>query len=126
SPVEQLRMVEKYLSPFRGRLNGLADVYSAVFRGFIAEGGDASVVAPLNNSNKELRIYSLNRWLDFNSDGKITKGELALAALSVGRCQPAAILSGKSPHRSPVYGADRKPEARRTHSIYAGSLDPQQ
>ena len=126
SPVEQLRMVEKYLSPFRGRLNSLSDVYSAVFRGFIAEGGDASVVAPLNNSKKELRIYSLNRWLDFNGDGKITKGELALAALSVGRFQPAAILSGKSLHRSPAYARDRKPEARRTRSIYVGSLDSQQ
>src|SRR5215510_14501675 len=126
SPVEQLRLVEKHLSPFRGRLNSLADVYSAVFRGFIAEGGDASVVAPLNNSNKELRIYSLNRWLDFNGDGKITKGELALAALSVGRFQPAAILSGKSPYCSPAYATDRKPEARRTRSIYAGSLDSQQ
>jgi hypothetical protein len=126
SPVEQLRLVEKYLSPFRGRLNSLSDVYSAVFRGFIAKGGDASAVAPLNNSNKELRIYSLNRWLDFNGDGKITKGELALAALSVGRFQPAAILSGKSPYRSPAYATDRKPEARRTRSIYAGSLDSQQ
>ena len=35
SPVEQLRLVEKYLTPFRGRLNSLADVYLAVFRGFI-------------------------------------------------------------------------------------------
>src|SRR6266540_3063114 len=126
SPVDQLRLVEKYLSPFRGRLNSLSNVYSAVFRGFIAEGGDASAVAPLNNSNKELRIYSLNRWLDFNGDGKITKGELALAALSIGRFQPAAILSGKSPYRSPAYATDRKPEARRTRSIYAGSLDSQQ
>ncbi len=125
SPVEQLRLVEKYLSPFRGRLNSLSNVYSAVFRGVIAEGGDASVVAPLNNTNKELRIYSLNRWLDFNGDGKITKGELALAAHSDGRFQPAAILSGRSLYRSPAYAADRKPEARRTRSIYVGSLDSQ-
>jgi hypothetical protein len=126
SPIEQLRLIEKYLAPFRGRLNSLADVYLAVFRGVIVEGGDVTIIAPLNNSNKELRIYSLNRWLDFNGDGKITKGELALAALSVGRFQPAAILSGKSLHRSPAYASDRKPEARRTHSIYAGSLDFQQ
>jgi hypothetical protein len=76
SPVEQLRLVEKYLMPFRGRLNSLADVYLAVFRGFIIEGGEASVIAPLDKSNKERRVYSLNRWLDFNDDGKITKGEL--------------------------------------------------
>ena len=100
SPVEQLRLVEKYLTPFRGRLNSLADVYLAVFRGFIAEGGDTSVVAPLDKSNKERRIYSLNRWLDFNGDGKITKGELALAAFSIGRFQPAAPRSGKSLNRN--------------------------
>ena len=40
SPVEQLRLVEKYFTPFRGRLNSLADVYLAVFRGFIVEGGE--------------------------------------------------------------------------------------
>jgi Transglycosylase SLT domain len=90
SPVEQLRLVEKYLTPFRGSLNSLADVYLAVFRGFIIEGGDTSVVAPLGKSNKERRIYSLNRWLDFNGDGKITKGELALAAFTTGRFQPVA------------------------------------
>jgi hypothetical protein len=126
SPVEQLRLVENYLTPFRGRLNSLADVYSAVFRGFIVGGGDATVIAPLDNSNKEQRIYSLNRWLDFDGDNKITKGELALAALSVGRFQPAAILSGKSLYRSPAYATDRKPEAHRTRSIYVGSLDSQQ
>jgi hypothetical protein len=110
-PVEQLRLVEKYLSPFRGRLNSLADVYSAVFRGFIAEGGNTSVVAPLSNSNKERRIYSLNKWLDFNGDGKITKGELALAAFSIGRFQPAAPR------------LDQKSKTLRTRSIYVRSLN---
>lgn len=123
SPVEQFGLVEKYLMPFRGRLNSLADVYSAVFRGFIAEGGDTSVVAPLNSSNKERRIYSLNRWLDSNGDGKITKGELALAAFSIGRFQPAAPRSGKSLYRSPTN--DQRPETRQTRSIYIGSLNSQ-
>src|SRR5262245_21699555 len=72
NPVEQLRLVERYLTPFRGRLNSLADVYMAVFRGFIIEGGDANIVAPLDNSKKEQRIFILNKWLDFNSDRKIT------------------------------------------------------
>src|SRR5262245_46399344 len=123
SPVEQLRLVEKYLSPFRGRLNSLADVYSAVFRGFIAEGGDASAVAPLNSSNKERRIYSLNRWLDFNGDGKITKGDLALAAFAIGRFQPIAPLRDKNPNLPYAGLSDRKSEARRTRSIYVRSLN---
>ena len=123
SPVEQLRMVEKYLTPFRGRLNSLADVYSAVFRGFVAEGGDASVVAPLNNSNKERRIYSLNRWLDINGDGKITKGELALAAFAIGRFQPVAPRPDRNSNRTYADTSDQKSETRRTRSIYVRSLN---
>ena len=125
SPVEQLRLIEKYLTPFRGRLGSLADVYLAVFRGFIIEGGEASVIAPLDNSNKERRIYSLNRWLDFNGDGKITKGELALAALTIGRFQPVAAGPSKSLNRNSTDGPDRKSETRRTRSIYVRSLNGQ-
>jgi len=125
SPVEQLCLVEKYLTPFRGRLNSLADVYMAVFRGFIVEGGDASVVAPLGKSNKERRIYLLNRWLDFNGDGKITKGELALAAFTTGRFQPVAPHAGESLNRNTVDTSDQQPETRRTRSIYVRSLNSQ-
>jgi hypothetical protein len=125
SPVEQLRLVEKYLTPFRGHLNSLADVYLAVFRGFIIEGGEATVIAPLDNSNKERRIYSLNRWLDFSGDGKITKGELALAALTTGRFQPVATRPDKSFNHNFVDAPDRKSGARRTRSIYVRSLNSQ-
>jgi hypothetical protein len=86
SPAEQLRLVERYLMPFRGRLNSLADVYLAVFRGVVIEGGDTVVVV---DSGKERRIYALNKSLDLNGDGRIVKGELSLAALSVGRFLPA-------------------------------------
>ena len=123
SSVEQLRLVEKYLTPFRGHLNSLADVYLAVFRGFIIEGGDASVVAPLVKSKKEQRVYILNRWLDFNDDGKITKGELALAAFTTGRFQPAAPYAGESPNRNSIAPSDLKPETNRTRSIYVRSLN---
>jgi hypothetical protein len=122
-PVEQLRLVEKYLTPFRGSLNSLADVYLAVFRGFIIEGGDASVVAPIGKSKKEERIYSMNRWLDFNDDGKITKGELALAAGAIGRFQPVAPYAGESVNRNSVDSSDQKPETHRTRSIYVHSLN---
>jgi hypothetical protein len=123
SPVEQLRLVEKYLTPFRGRLNSLADVYLAVFRGFIVEGGDTSVVAPRGKSNKERHIYLLNRWLDFNGDGKITKGELALAAFTTGRFQPVTPRPDKSLSHNAVDASDQRPESRRTRSIYVRSLN---
>ena len=85
SPVEQLRFVERYFTPFKGQLNSLADVYLAVFRGFIMRGGPDTVVAPLNSSSKERQAYSLNRGLDLNRDHRITKNEIALLAFVVGR-----------------------------------------
>ena len=85
NPVEQLRLVERFFSPFRGQLNSQGDVYLAAFRGFIMAGGPETVVAPLNDSVKERRAYALNRGLDFNGDGFITKGELAAIAYGVGR-----------------------------------------
>lgn len=85
NPVEQLQYVERYFAPFRGQLNSQADVYAAAFRGFIMQGGHDRVAAPLSHAPKELRAYSLNKSLDINRDGRITKGELATVAFSVGR-----------------------------------------
>ena len=115
-PVEQLRLVEQYLVPFRGRLNKLADVYLAVFRGVVIEGGDTVVVA---DSNKEPRIYTLNKSLDLNGDGRIVKGELSLTALSVGRFLPAParttrVKSGKSN----LPAKEGQLPSRSTRSIY--------
>lgn len=128
SPVEQLRLVEKYFAPFRGRLDSLADVYTATFRGFIVEGENDAVVAPLDDSRKEQRIYALNQALDLNSDGRITKGELSAAALSIGRFQAASLADHKQNgepvgHSASLYlGAsasrDRNFESRQTRSIY--------
>ena len=81
------------------------------------------MVAPLDKSNKERRIYSLNRWLDFNGDGKISKGELALVAFTTGRFQTVASRPGKSLNRNSVDAPDRKSETRRTRSIYVRPLN---
>jgi Transglycosylase SLT domain len=125
SPVEQLRLVEKYLTPFRGRLNSQGDIYTAVFRGFIVAGGDASVVVPIDNSSKENHIYSLNNWLDFNRDGKITKGELALAAYTIGRFFPSKPLAGSSQYLNSLYATDQKVVTRQTRSIFVRSQNSQ-
>jgi transglycosylase-like protein with SLT domain len=86
SPLDQLRLVEDYLEPFKGRLKALPDVYTAVFRGSVVEGGDE---VALVDSSREPRVYALNKSLDINNDRRITKGEIGLAALSVGRFLPA-------------------------------------
>jgi hypothetical protein len=112
SPVDQLRLVEKYLEPFKGRLNTLPNVYMAVFRGSIVEGDDTIVVV---DSAKEPRVYALNKSLDINKDKRITKGELGLAALSVGRFLPAPRgpgTAGKAKNSSPAWAP------RATRSIY--------
>ncbi len=128
SPVEQLSLIEKYFAPFHGRLNSMADVYMAVFRGFILDGKDETVIAPLNNSRKEQRIYRLNKWLDLDKDRKITRGELALAATLIGRFQPqepTSSLPGRnlSPTLlAPSAPPDRKPAP--TRSIYIRPTKP--
>jgi hypothetical protein len=116
NPVEQLRLVERYLTPFRGRLNSLADVYLAVFRGVVIEGEDTVVIV---DSNKERRIYALNKSLDLNGDGRIVKGELSLAALSVGRFFPAPARTTrvKMGNGNLPVKKDQAP-ARSTRSIY--------
>ncbi len=99
NPIEQLQLVEKYFAPFRGRLNSLADVYLAAFRGFLVDGGPETVVAPLNDSSKERRAYSLNSGLDLNGDRTITKGELEVIAFGVGRFGSGAQLSAMTRHQ---------------------------
>ncbi|MCI0392561.1 MAG: lytic transglycosylase domain-containing protein [Acidobacteria bacterium] len=116
SPVEQLRLVERYLTPFRGRLNRLADVYLAVFRGAVIDGGDTVVVV---DSNKERRVYALNKSLDLNGDGRIVKGELSLSALSVGRFLPALARTTRvKTDKSNLPAKEDQPPARSTRSIY--------
>ena len=116
NPVEQLRLVERYLTPFRGHLNNLADVYLAVFRGVVIEGGDTVVVV---DSNKERRIYAINKSLDLNGDGRIVKGELGLAALSIGRFLPAqARTTRDKTGKSDLPVKKDQPPARSTRSIF--------
>ncbi len=95
--VEQLRLIEKFFTPFRGKLNSLGDVYLATFRGFIVAGGPETVVAPLNGSRIERHVYYLNRGLDVNRNGRITKGELATTAFSVGRFSDIELVAQTRP-----------------------------
>src|SRR5205085_10970137 len=69
-----------HLPSFPTRRSSDLDVYLAVFRGFIIEGGPETVVAPLDTSSKERQAYSLNKGLDLDGDCRITKEELAMVA----------------------------------------------
>ncbi|SRR6266545_1801921 len=124
SPLDQLRLVEGYLKPFKGRLKALPDVYMAVFRGSIVEGGDEAVVV---DSSKEPRVYALNRSLDLDNDKRIRKGELGLAALSVGRFLPsphalrrAQAVNNPSGRTAFVRGKDKTPQ-RNVDSLHSSA-----
>jgi hypothetical protein len=132
NPVEQLRLVERFYSPFRGQLNSQGDVYLAAFRGFIVRGGPETVVAPLNDSAKERRAYSLNRGLDFNGDGFITKGELAATAYGVGRFGEVQLVAAtraqaplprqqKATADKPAAGSEIEPPPSRAMSLYVAT-----
>lgn len=68
--VEQLDYVEKYLKPFKGKLNSLSDVYMAIL--WPKAVGKDSQYALFREGTK---AYWQNRGLDLDGDGVITKEE---------------------------------------------------
>jgi len=73
SSVDQLRYVEQYFEPYKGRLGTLEGVYSTVLSG-----------SPKPDPNSTLfsspsAAYTANRGLDSNGDGRITSGEATAA-----------------------------------------------
>ena len=72
SAVDQLRFVQKYLSPFSGKMRTLSDVYMTILFPK-AVGKPESFVLFASPSI----AYDENRGLDVNNDGSITKGEAA-------------------------------------------------
>jgi hypothetical protein len=118
--VQQLRLIEDYFRPFRGKLNSLGDVYLATFRGFILAGGPETVVAPLNGSRKERRAYSLNRGLDVDRNGRITKGELAITAFSVGRFGAVESIAQTRPRT--VETQQESPVSSRTEPAHPNTM----
>ena len=67
---QQMEYVEKYLRPFKGRMKNLGDVYMAIhWPGGV--GKDDNYVMYREGSNN----YRLNKVLDVNGDGTVTRGE---------------------------------------------------
>jgi len=72
TPTEQLDYVQKYLQPFKGKLNSLEDMYMAVL--YPKAVGQDPNYALFKEGTK---AYWQNRGLDLNQDGVITKAEAA-------------------------------------------------
>lgn len=75
SAVEQLDYVERYFSPFRGKLGTLADLYMAIL-------WPAAVGKPVDyvlwDKASRPTTYRQNAGLDADRDGRITKAECAV------------------------------------------------
>jgi hypothetical protein len=71
SATDQLSFVEAYLSPFKGNLKKLSDLYMAVFMPKFIKATEETMVA-LEGTD----AYSQNKGLDVNKDGAITKLEV--------------------------------------------------
>lgn len=69
---EQLDYVARYFAPYRGRLRSLSDLYMAIL-------WPAAVGKPDDHVlwSDESRAYLVNRGLDLDKDGAVTKGEAA-------------------------------------------------
>lgn len=72
TPTEQLDYVEKYLSPFKGKLKTLEDLYMAVLWPK-AIGKDSSYAL----FREGTKAFAQNAGLDINDDGIVTKAEAA-------------------------------------------------
>ncbi len=72
SAVDQLDFVQKYLNPFKNKMNTLSDVYMTILLPSAA--GKAEALVLFRNPTK---AYRQNQGLDVNHDGQITKGEAA-------------------------------------------------
>ena len=74
SNVQQLSYVEKYLMPYKGKMNKFTDVYFAVF--FPAAIGKPDDYVLQASTLSASKIASQNPHYDLNKDGKITVGEV--------------------------------------------------
>lgn len=74
SNVQQLSYVEKYLMPYKGKMNKFTDVYFAVF--FPAAIGKSDNDVLQTSSLSASKIAEQNTIFDLNKDSKITVGEV--------------------------------------------------
>lgn len=104
SRAEQMAYVEKYLEPYKGKLNNFGDVYMAVHWP-AGIGKDEGYVMYRKGSPE----YTANRNLDSNGDGTVTRGETlarVLGATGRGEMIPFADHSVGTAATGPVLPED--------------------
>jgi hypothetical protein len=72
SSMEQLDLVEKYFTPFYGRIHSLSDCYMAILKQTAVGLPDDAIIFPAGS-----RGFLVNKGLDLNHDGDVTKAEAA-------------------------------------------------
>jgi hypothetical protein len=75
---EQMQYVEKYLTPYKGRMKDFGDIYMAIHLPVAVGKSDDYVI--YDNESLRTQAYKQNRGLDTNNDGKVTKGEAVTRA----------------------------------------------
>jgi len=86
SRTQQMEYVEKYLEPFKGRLNNLGDIYMAIH--WPAGVGKDSSYVMYERGTEE---YDRNSNLDMNGDGTITRGEAVARVVNSNKGGAAAL-----------------------------------
>ncbi|MCY0094306.1 transglycosylase SLT domain-containing protein [Hoeflea ulvae] len=76
--VEQLDYVERYLAPYAGRMGDLASAYMVVLYPRAVDKAPGFVLF-----RKGSTAYRLNRGLDVNGDGQVTKAEAAAKVVAL-------------------------------------------
>lgn len=70
--IDQLDFVQKYLRPFKNKMNTVSDVYMTIL--FPVAVGKPEAFVLFKKPSKQ---YEQNKGLDANKDGEVTKGEAA-------------------------------------------------
>lgn len=75
---EQMVYVEKYLTPYKGRMKDFGDIYMAIHLPVAI--GKSNDYVIYDNQTLRTRAYKQNKGLDANKDGKVTRGEAVTRA----------------------------------------------
>lgn len=81
TPEDQLGVVLRYFKPWVGRLKNLGDLYGAILWPGMIGRSDGYVLFDKADQARP-KLYIQNAGLDFNRDGKITRGEVIAKVLA--------------------------------------------